>query len=196
MPIDRQIIRKITLASGIAFILLLGFFLLLHYIRLKSGRLNFKISKGYISLKRIDYKFFKKGVLAYEIFSKNLNYKSQRKNIVKLKGVKGYIYGKNKKPAYIITGKYGRINSVSKNVAVSGDVIIKYLKGTQGTRMKTDLIRYEAKEDRIIAPDNIKIKGKNYYITGKGLIFYVKKNIFVLQKNVHFISNDTGGVVK
>ncbi len=185
MLLDRQILRKITLISGIVFLLILGFFLIIHYLNNKKDLLNFKISKGYISLKKVDYKFFKKGVLAYEIFSKGLNYRSQKEEVIKLNGVNAYIYGKNKKPAYIITGKFGRLNTVSKNIIISGDVIIKY---ARGVRMKTNMIRFFVKENKIIAPGYMEIRGKNYFISGKMLIIYIKKGIFILRKDVHFIS--------
>ncbi len=193
MPLDRKILRKTALALGFGFLVVLGFFLLLHYLHSNKGLLGFKISKGYISLKKIDYKFFKKGVLSYEIFADSLNYRSQKKNVIKLNMVEVYIYGKNKKPAFIITGKLGRLNSVSKDVIISGGVIIKSAKGAC---MKTGIIDYFAKDDKIVAPDYIKIKGKNYFISGNGLIFYIKKNIFILQKNVHFLSNNVSGVTK
>lgn len=183
--INQQILRKIALILGILFLLVLGFFLILHYINIKKGFLNLSISKGYISLKTVDYKFFKNGALTYEVFSKSLNYSSPSKNIIKLNGVKAYIYGKNKKPAYIIIGKYGRLNAVSKNVAVSGGVIIKDINGSY---MKAKLIYYFAKDDKIVAPGRMKIKGKNYYISGSGLVFYIKKKVFILHKDVHFIS--------
>ena len=187
MPLDRKILRKTALALGFGFLVVLGFFLLLHYLHSNKGLLGFKISKGYISLKKIDYKFFKKGVLSYEIFADSLNYRSQKKNVIKLNAVKIYIYGKNKKPAFIITGKSGILNSVSKNVIISGGVIIKSAKGAY---MKTDIIDYFAKGDKIVAPYYMEIKGKNYFISGNGLIFYIKKNIFILQKDVHFLSNN------
>ena len=193
MPLDRKILRRASLVLGLGFLAVLGFFLFLHYMHSNKGLLGFKISKGYISLKKIDYKFFKKGALAYEIFADSLNYRSQKKNIIKLNAVKVYIYGKNKKPAFIITGKSGRLNSVSKNVIISGGVIIKSAKGAY---MKTGVIDYFAKDDKIVAPDYMEIKGKNYFISGSGLIFYVKKNIFILQKNVHFLSNNGSGVTK
>ena len=193
MPLDRKILRRASLVLGLGFLAVLGFFLFLHYMHGNKGLLGFKISKGYISLKKIDYKFFKKGALAYEIFADSLNYRSQKKNIIKLNAVKVYIYGKNKKPAFIITGKTGRLNSVSKNVIISGGAIIKSAKGAY---MKTGIIDYFAKDDKIVAPDYMEIKGKNYFISGNGLIFYVKKNIFILQKNVHFLSDNSGEVAK
>ncbi len=196
MPLDRKILRRTALVLSLGFLLILGFFLLLHYLHSTKGPLGFKISKGYISLKKVNYKFFKKGVLAYEIFAGSLNYRSEKKNIIKLSTVKVYIYGKNKKPAFIITGKSGRLNSVSKNVIISGGVMIKSAKGAS---MKTGIIDYFARNDKIVAPDYMEIKGKNYFISGRGLIFYVKKNIFILQKDVHFLSNNTSnasGVTK
>ncbi|MCL4428351.1 MAG: LPS export ABC transporter periplasmic protein LptC, partial [Deltaproteobacteria bacterium] len=140
---NRKILRKTAFILGLGFLVVLGFFLLLHYLENNRGLVGFKISKGYISLKKIDYKFFKKGILAYEIFADSLNYQSQKKNIIKLNRVRVYIYGKNKKPAFIITGKSGRLNSVSKNVIISGGVIIKSAKGTS---MKTGIIDYFAKD--------------------------------------------------
>ncbi len=184
--INRQILRKIALILGIVFLSVLAFFLILHYINIKKGLLNLNISKGYISLKKVDYKFFKSGALTYEIFSKSLNYSSPKKNIIKLNGVKAYIYGKNKKPAYVIIGKYGRLNVVSKNVTISGGVIIKDI--INGSYMKAKLIYYFAKDDKIVAPGYMKIKSKNYYISGSGLVFYIKKRIFILNKDVHFMS--------
>lgn len=193
MFLDRKIIRRTALILSLCFIILLGVFLLLHYLRNTGGLLNFKISKGYISLKKIDYKFFKKGVLAYEIFAKSLNYKSKKKNIIVLNAVKIYIYGKNKKPSFTITGKSGRLNSVSKNVVISGGVVIKSAKGSS---MKTGTIYYFAKEDKIAAPGRMKIKGEKYSISGEGFIYYVKKKIFVLQKHVHFLSYKINGASK
>ncbi|MHB1660839.1 MAG: LPS export ABC transporter periplasmic protein LptC [bacterium] len=193
MAFDRKILKRIALILALGFIVLLGFFLVLHYLRKTKGLLNFKISKGYISLKKVDYKFFKKGALTYEIFAKSLDYRSQKKNIIKLNSVRAYIYGKNKKPAFIVTGKSGRLNAVSKNVVITGGVIIR---STKGALMKTDMIDYFAKDDKIAAPGYVKIKGKNYFISGSGLIFYIKKNIFILQKDVHFLSNNARGVIK
>ncbi len=193
MRLDRKILRKTALILSLGFILALGFSLFLHYLHNAKGLIDFKISKGYISLRKVDYKFFKKGALAYEIFAKSLDYRSKKKNIIKLNIVKAYIYGKNKKPEFVIRGKTGRLNSFSKNVIVSGGVTIKTRKGTF---MKTSIIDYFAKNNKIVAPDYMVIKGENYSVSGSGLIYYIKKRIFVLQKNVHFLSNNSDGVIK
>ena len=187
MSLDRKTIRIIALILSLCFIAILAVFLILHYLRGNTGLFNFKISKGYISLKKIDYKFYKKGILAYEIFAKSLNYKSKKKNIIKLNAVKIYIYCKNRKPAYIIIGKTGKLNTVSKNVIISGGVSIN---GSNGMLIKTDIIDYFAKKDEIAAPGGMKIKSKNYFISGEGFIYYVKKKLFVLRKDVHFLSNN------
>ncbi|MCL4542740.1 MAG: LPS export ABC transporter periplasmic protein LptC [Deltaproteobacteria bacterium] len=183
--VNRLFFKNMALIFGVLFLSALGLFLILHYINVKRRFLNLSIPAGYISLKEIDYKFFKGGILTYEIFSKSLNYSSPKKDIIKLNGVKTYIYGKNKKPAYIITGKYGRLNAASKNVTVSGGVIIRDIKGQY---VKAKLMYYSAKDDKITVPGYTKIKGKNYYVSGSGLVFYIKKMIFILHKDVHFIS--------
>ncbi len=185
MSLDRKTIRIIALLLTLCFIAVLAVFLMMHYLRVNKGLFNFKISKGYINLKKVDYKFYKKGILAYEIFARSLNYQSKKKNIIKLNSVKIYIYGKNKKPAYIINGKTGKLNTVSKNVLISGGVSIK---GLNGMLIKTHMIDYFAKKNEIAAPGGMKIKSKNYFISGEGFIYYVHKKLFVLQKDVHFLS--------
>lgn len=187
--INRQILRSIVLIFGIAFFLTLGFFLILHYVNIKKGFLNLGISKGYISLSKVDYKFFKHGSLAYEIFSKSLSYSSPAKHIIRLKDVRVYIYGKNKKYIYIITGKDGRLNADSKDIMVSGDVAIK---GAGGLRVSAKSIYYFAKDDKIITPGYVKIKGNGYHISGSGLLLYVKQRIFILHRDVRFISEGRG----
>lgn len=186
MGLNRQLFRKIMLVSGIVFLFILVFFLFLHYLRQKKGLLDFRISRGYINLSRIDYKFFKKGVLTYEIFADKLNYQSENKNAIRLRDVKAYIYGKEKKIDYVITGKSGILNTKSKDVKVSGGVVIKY---SGGTDLTANTMNYEAKKDSINIPGRVEIKGKNYFISGIGLIFSIKRNVFLLQKNVHFISD-------
>ncbi len=182
---NRQVLRNIALIFGVAFFLMLGFFLILHYVNIKKGFLNIGISKGYISLNKVDYKFFKNGSLAYEVFSKSLSYLSPVKDTIKLKDVKVYIYGKNKKYMYIIAGKYGRLSADSKDIMISGDVLIK---GSNGSRMQAKTIYYFAKDDKIIAPGYVKINTKGYSISGSALSFYIKQRIFTLRKNVQFIT--------
>ena len=83
---NNNIIKKVSLSIGIFFIAVLVFFLILHYIDLKNKSfLQLKISKNYIKLKKINYKFFKHGKLAYEIFSKSLNYLTPKKTPLNLK---------------------------------------------------------------------------------------------------------------
>lgn len=169
--------------------LVLAFFLLAHYVNIKRGILNLGISKGYISLKKVDYKFYREGKLDYEIFAKGLSYSSPKKNIISLDNIRAYIYGKTGKREYVITGKRGSLNAATRNVTVSGDVRIKDFKGSF---IKTGLIYFIAKENKILAPDYIKIKSKNYYISGYGLVFNIKENVFVMHKKVHFVSSGTG----
>ncbi len=182
LKINRQIIRKTILLLGVFFFLVLAFFLLLHYVNIKKNLLNLSISKGYISLNKIDYKYYKNGVIYFEIFAKSLIYSSPKKNIIMLHNVKILIYGKDMKPKYIITGKSGRLNAASKNVRVSGDVTIK---SSAGSYMKTEKLYYFSKDGKIFAPGDVKIKGKNYSISGTGMLFFANRKIFILQKDVN-----------
>ncbi len=182
-------IKRVAFSLGLFFLALLGFFLLLHYISFEGiSSIKFKVSKNYINLKKIDYKFFKKGKLAYEIFSENLNYPSHRKNIITLNNVKVFIYDirHKKKPKYIITSGSGRLNVITKDVRFSGNVIIRDVNGSE---IKTAAVDYLEKKDEFEAPGYIKITGKKYIITGTGLKFYVKKDIFTIKKGVSMSVN-------
>lgn len=179
-----RFIKKIAFVLGLFFLAVLVFFLILHYISLsQKSFLKLRISKNYITLKKVDYKFFKNGKLAYEIFSKNLNYFSPKKNIIVLHDVLAYVYDKKGKLQYTITGKLGRLNIVTKNVKFSGNVKIK---DNAGSYIITSLIYYFWKEQKIIAPNHIKIVGKKYTISGVGLALFIKKSIFILSKDVNF----------
>jgi LPS export ABC transporter protein LptC len=181
---NNNIIKKVSLFIGIFFIAVLVFFLILHYIDLKNKSfLQLKISKNYIKLKKINYKFFKHGKLAYEIFSKSLNYLTPKKNTIKLKAVRVLIFNSKKQPKYTITGNSGILNTATKNVSFSGNVIVKSRKGSY---FKTDLLFYFRHNQKIIAPNSIKLSGKKYFITGIGLTLYVKKSIFIIDKDVNF----------
>ncbi len=181
---NNNIIKKVSLFIGIFFIVVLAFFLVLHYTNLKNKSfLKLKISKNYIKLKKINYKFFKHGRLVYEIFSKSLNYLTPKKNIIKLQGVKALIFSSKNKLKYTITGNSGILNMATKNVRFSGNVIIK---SEGGSYFKTNLLFYFRHDQKIIAPNRIKLSGKKYLITGKGLTLYVKKSIFIIDKDVNF----------
>ncbi|MHB1679097.1 MAG: LPS export ABC transporter periplasmic protein LptC [bacterium] len=181
---NNNIIKKVSLFIGIFFIVILAFFLILHYVGLKNKSfMQLKISKNYIKLKKINYKFFKHGKLVYEIFSKSLNYLTPKKNIIKLKTVKVLIFNSRNKPKYTITGNSGRLNMKTKNIRFSGNVIVK---SAGGSYFKTDLLFYFRHDQKITAPNNIKLSGKKYLITGKGLTLYVKKSIFIIDKDVNF----------
>jgi LPS export ABC transporter protein LptC len=183
---DKNIfIKKISFVLGLFFLAVLGFFLILHYISSsQKSFLKLRISKNYITLKKVDYKFFKHGKLAYEIFSKNLNYFSPKKDIIVLHNVLAYVYDKKGKPKYIITGKLGRLNIITKNVKFSENVKIKNNKGS--SYIITNLIYYFGSDQKVIAPNYIKIVGKKYIISGVGLTFFINKSIFIISKDVNF----------
>jgi LPS export ABC transporter protein LptC len=179
-----NVIKKISLFIGIFFIIVLAFFLILHYINIKKESfLQIKISKNYIKLKKINYKFFKHGKLTYEIFAKSLKYLTPKKNIIKLKDVKAVIFNSVNKPEYTITGNSGRLNIKTKNVIFSGNILVK---STKDSELATDLLYYFNLKQKILAPNDFKLSGKKYFVTGKELTMYLKKNIFVIGKDVNF----------
>ena len=68
---------------------------------------------------------------------------------------------------YKMSADYGELYTDSRDVKVSGNVVVVT---DEGYRIKTDSFQYSAKERKIFTKDKVALSGKELVMTGKGMV--------------------------
>ncbi|HUL30658.1 MAG TPA: LPS export ABC transporter periplasmic protein LptC [Thermodesulfobacteriota bacterium] len=119
-------------------------------------------------LKRIHFVEDKHGQKTWELDAKTVRL-YQNENVSILEDVKVTFYAKEGRIIYL-TGKQGKVYQDSKNVDVSGDVV---LTSSDGYRLKTDSASYRHSENIVSTNDPVEIEGEQIRLTGKGMLVNV-----------------------
>jgi LPS export ABC transporter protein LptC len=140
-----------------------------------------KVSTGGadMQLKKIRFVEDKQGQKTWELEAESVN-QYQGQNIMVLENVKVTFYAKEGRIIYL-TGKQGKVYQDSKNVDLSGDVV---LTSSDGYQLKTDSASYRHSEKIVSTGDPVEIDGEQIRLTGKGMLVDVEAKTFKILSQV------------
>ena len=132
-----------------------------------------------MQLKKIRFVEDKQGQKTWELEAESIN-QYQGQNIMVLENVKVTFYAKEGRIIYL-TGKQGKVYQDSKNVDLSGDVV---LTSSDGYQLKTDSASYRHSEKIVSTGDPVEIDGEQIRLTGKGMLVDVEAKTFKILSQV------------
>lgn len=132
-----------------------------------------------MQLKKIRFVEDKQGQKTWELEAESVN-QYQGQNIMVLENVKVTFYAKEGRIIYL-TGKQGKVYQDSKNVDLSGDVV---LTSSDGYQLKTDSASYRHSEKIVSTGDPVEIDGEQIRLTGKGMLVDVEAKTFKILSQV------------
>jgi LPS export ABC transporter protein LptC len=140
-----------------------------------------KVSTGGadMQLKKIRFVEDKQGQKTWELEADSVN-QYQGQNMMVLENVKVTFYAKEGRIIYL-TGKQGKVYQDSKNVDLSGDVV---LTSSDGYQLKTDSASYRHSEKIVSTGDPVEIDGEQIRLTGKGMLVDVEAKTFKILSQV------------
>ncbi len=140
-----------------------------------------KVSTGGadMQLKKIRFVEDKQGQKTWELEAESVN-QYQGQNMMVLENVKVTFYAKEGRIIYL-TGKHGKVYQDSKNVDLSGDVV---LTSSDGYQLKTDSASYRHSEKIVSTGDPVEIDGEQIRLTGKGMLVDVEAKTFKILSQV------------
>jgi LPS export ABC transporter protein LptC len=140
-----------------------------------------KVSTGGadMQLKKIRFVEDKQGQKTWELEAESVN-QYQGQNMMVLENVKVTFYAKEGRIIYL-TGKQGKVYQDSKNVDLSGDVV---LTSSDGYQLKTDSASYRHSEKIVSTGDPVEIDGEQIRLTGKGMLVDVEAKTFKILSQV------------
>ena len=101
-------------------------------------------------------------------------------NMMDLENVKVTFYAKEGRIIYL-TGKQGKVYQDTKNVDLSGDVV---LTSSDGYQLKTHSASYRHSEKIVSTGDPVEIDGEQIRLTGKGMLVDVEAKTFKILSQV------------
>jgi LPS export ABC transporter protein LptC len=140
-----------------------------------------KVSTGGadMQLKKIRFVEDKQGQKTWELEAESVN-QYQEQNMMVLENVKVTFYAKEGRIIYL-TGKQGKVYQDSKNIDLSGDVV---LTSSDGYQLKTDSASYRHSEKIVSTGDPVEIDGEQIRLTGKGMLVDVEAKTFKILSQV------------
>ncbi len=132
-----------------------------------------------MQLKKIRFVEDKQGQKTWELEAESVN-QYQEQNILVLEDVKLTFYAKEGRIIYL-TGKQGKVYQDSKNVDLTGDVV---LTSSDGYQLKTHSASYDHSEKVVRSPDLVEIDGEQIQLTGKGMLVNVEAKTFKILSQV------------
>jgi LPS export ABC transporter protein LptC len=104
----------------------------------------------------------------------------QEQNIMVLEDVKVAFYAKEGRTLFL-KGKQGKVYQDSKNVELTGGVV---LTSSDGYQLKTQSVSYQHAEKILSTPDPVEIEGEQLRITGKGMLVNTETKTFKILSQV------------
>jgi LPS export ABC transporter protein LptC len=140
-----------------------------------------KVSTGGadMQLKKIRFVEDKQGQKTWELEAESVH-QYQGQNMMVLENVKVTFYAKEGRIIYL-TGKQGKVYQDSKNVDLSGDVV---LTSSDGYQLKTHSASYRHSEKIVSTGDPVEIDGEQIRLTGKGMLVDVEAKTFKILSQV------------
>ena len=132
-----------------------------------------------MQLKKIRFVEDKQGQKTLELEADSVH-QYQEQNIMVLEDVKLTFYAKEGRIIHL-TAKQGKVYQDSKNVDVSGDVV---LTSSDGYQLKTQSASYRHSEKTVSTQDPVEIEGEQLRLTGKGMLVNVDDKTFKILSDV------------
>jgi len=132
-----------------------------------------------MQLKKIRFVEDKQGQKTWELEAESVN-QYQEQNILVLEDLKLTFYAKEGRIIYL-TGKQGKVYQDSKNVDLTGDVV---LTSSDGYQLKTHSASYCHSEKVVSTSDPVEIDGEQIQLTGKGMLVNVEAKTFKILSQV------------
>lgn len=146
---------------------------------LKIGEVSFRDSDADLNIDKVHVVQNTKGVREWELWADSAKVYRQ-KGLTILKNLKLRFYPKEGEPAYL-TAQKGTMQNESRNIRISGDVIIL---ASNGVSMKTDSLYFRSKEKRIDSDSRVLMEGTRFRLVGTGLEGKTDIGHYALKKKV------------
>ncbi len=132
-----------------------------------------------MQLKKIRFVEDKQGQKTWELEAESVN-QYQEQNIMVLEDIKLTFYAKEGRVIYL-TAKQGKVYQDSKNLDLTGDVV---LTSSDGYQLKTHSASYCHSEKVVSTSDPVEIDGEQIRLTGKGMLVNVEAKTFRILSQV------------
>jgi LPS export ABC transporter protein LptC len=132
-----------------------------------------------MQLKKIRFVEDKQGQKTWELEAESVQ-QYQEQNMMVLEDVKVTFYAKEGRIIYL-TGKQGKVYQDTKNVDLSGGVV---LTSSDGYQLKTHSASYHHSERTVSTSDPVEIDGEQIRLTGKGMLVDVEAKTFKILSQV------------
>jgi len=132
-----------------------------------------------MQLKKIRFVEDKQGQKTWELEAESVN-QYQEQNIMVLEDIKLTFYTKEGR-VINLTAKQGKVYQDSKNLDLTGDVV---LTSSDGYQLKTHSASYCHSEKVVSTSDPVEIDGEQIRLTGKGMLVNVEAKTFRILSQV------------
>ena len=179
--------KRIKIAILISIVLIGGIVLISLWVNLQDRKTSEAIDKppavstggADMHLEKIRFVEDKRGEKTWELEAKSVH-QYQEENMMVLEDVKVTFYGKDGR-TFFLTGKQGKVYQDSKNVELTGDVV---LTSDDGYQLKTHSASYRDAEKIVTTPDPVEIEGEQIRLTGKGMLVHTEDKTFKILSQV------------
>ncbi len=170
------VLLLIVLIGGIVLVRLLG--------NLRANKGSEAVEKvstqgADMQLKKIRFVEDKQGEKTWDLEAESVN-QYQEQNMLVLEDVKLTFYTKEGRIVYL-TGKQGKVYQDSKNVDLTGEVV---LTSSDGYQLKTHSASYRHSGKVVSTSDPVEIDGEQIRLTGKGMLVDVEAKTFKILSQV------------
>ncbi|HVP77998.1 MAG TPA: LPS export ABC transporter periplasmic protein LptC [Thermodesulfobacteriota bacterium] len=179
--------KRLKLAILLSMVLIGGIVLLSLRANLRARRASEAVEKvpkvsvegADMQLKKIRFVEDKQGQKTWELEAESVN-QYQEQNVMVLEDVKLTFYAKEGRIIYL-TAKQGKVYQDSKNVDVTGEVV---LTSSDGYQLRTHSASYRHSEKTVSTHDPVEIEGEQIRLTGKGMLVNVEAKTFEILSQV------------
>lgn len=130
-------------------------------------------------LERIRLVEDKQGQKTWELEARSIQ-QYQGQNILMLEEVKLKVFT-NEGRSFVISGNKGRVYQDSKDMELTGDVV---LNSSDGYQLKTHSLSYHHSEKRVTTSDPVEIEGEQIRLVGRGIWVDMEAEIFKILDHV------------
>src|SRR3990167_864558 len=182
----KRMIKPILVIFLIAAVFAVGTFLYINNKIHKGLRGTLvKSSKADIRIEKARYVETRDGRTEWELEADSAQY-FKDDNLTVFENVRVVFYSQNG-INYTLEGKKGRLRNDTKDMDVSGDVVVT---SGDGYKLKTDSLRYSAAVKQITSKDRVVFTGPNIKIEGIGLLADMITDRVLVLANVRTVLKD------
>jgi LPS export ABC transporter protein LptC len=173
--------RRAKIAILISIVLIGGLVLMTLWTNLKERRVSEKMTEvpkvstdgADTHLEKVHFVEDKHGRKTWELEATSVQ-QYQENNMLVLKDVRVTFFTKDGR-SFLLSGKEGKVYQDSKNVEVTGDVV---LTSSDGYSLKTRSMTYDHKEKKARTSDPVEIEGEQIRLVGGGMLVDMEARTF------------------